>query len=51
MEKKDLKKDYIDLFHEKYIEKFKKEEGELPTKADINKHLKISFFIYIFGIM
>ncbi len=25
---------------EDYIEKFKKEEGELPTKADINKHLK-----------
>ena len=23
---------------EDYIEKFKKEEGELPTKADINKH-------------
>ena len=25
---------------EDYIEKFKKEEGELPTKADVNKHLK-----------
>lgn len=38
MEKKDLKKDYIDLFHEKYIEKFKKKDKPLFSIIEFNLH-------------
>ena len=38
MEKKDLKKDYIDLFHEKYIEKFKNKDKPLFSIIEFNLH-------------